>query len=504
MALTTQPKAQGWFFSISVILVCSLVAWSLSPFLALWNLAMLYFIGVVVVSLREAKGPSLLASVLSVLCFNFFFVPPRFTFAVSDHQYYLTFVVMLCVSLILSELTRRVRQQAEDALLREQRTSYLFAFGQELSFIERTDGIFPAATARLRDLLGAEVVVALPDGKGGWSSKGGSFDQSSFLPEESAMFQAIFEQGRQDADATLSSPSGLFFPLLGAKEPLGVLVVHPLTPDQTFTPEQLALLKAFAHLTALTFENRALKDQTHTANLRAESERLRSSLLSSVSHDLRTPLSAILGSATGLLESSSLDEKARRDLLENIRDEAERLNRLLANLLEMTRLSSGSLELKLSLHPLEEVLGAALARLEDSLGTRAVMNRIPADLPMIPMDDVLVEQLLFNLLENAVKHASSSGAIELEARQERGSFIVEVMDRGPGVPPGEEETVFEKFVRGSKVSAPGSGLGLAVARGIAEAHGGALTVTQRPGGGALFRLCLPLAQAEHGSEKNHG
>jgi two-component system sensor histidine kinase KdpD len=240
-------------------------------------------------------------------------------------------------------------------------------------------------------------------------------------------------------------------------------------------------------------ERAQLAEQAQTAEIRAETERIRSSLLSSVSHDLRTPLASITGAASSLLETNAaLDVPTSRELLETIQEESERLSRLVNNLLQMTQVESGALTLRKDWHPLEEIVGAALERLKQPLGNRPVITRLPEDLSLVPVDDVLIEQVLINLLENAVKYTAPGSPVEVSAWPSDGSVTVEVADRGPGLAPGEEQRVFEKFYRGQRVGARGAGLGLAICRGFVEAHGGRIWAESRPGGGAAFRFTLPL------------
>jgi two-component system sensor histidine kinase KdpD len=260
-------------------------------------------------------------------------------------------------------------------------------------------------------------------------------------------------------------------------------------------PEQLHLLETFAAQTALAIERVALVDEAQRARLRSETERLRNSLLSAVSHDLRTPLATITGSASALVEGEgTLDPATRRELAQAIEDEADRLNRLVQNLLEMTRLEAGGIQVRKDWEPLEEVVGSALARVEKRLGDRRVDIRLAPDLPLVPLDPLLIEQVLINLLDNAIKYASGETPIEISASADEHAVRVTVADRGPGFAQGEEARVFDKFYRGQETGTrSGAGLGLAIARGIVEVHGGEITAEPRPGGGALFRFTLPLA-----------
>ncbi len=271
----------------------------------------------------------------------------------------------------------------------------------------------------------------------------------------------------------------------------------PWTRAPLQAPEQLHQLEAFASQTALAIERAQLAEEAERAQVRAETERLRNSLLSSVSHDLRTPLASITGAASTLLENEThLDAGTRRDLLESLHEEADRLNRLVQNLLEMTRLESGTLQLHTEWHPVEEVVGAALGRFGKALARRAVTTRVPADLPLVPMDDVLIEQVLINLLDNALKYTPAESPIEVSAEDGGGAVLIEVADRGPGLPAGEERRIFEKFHRAETApSQRGAGLGLAICRGIVHAHGGRIWAENRPGGGVSVRFTLPVKEA---------
>jgi len=292
--------------------------------------------------------------------------------------------------------------------------------------------------------------------------------------------------------STLPGAAALYVPLIGSRGAVGVLGVKPTEAHAFDSPEQLHLLETFANQTALAIERAVLAEEAQAAQLRVQGERLRNSLLSSVSHDLRTPLAVITGSASTLLESgSALEAAVRRDLLQTIRVEAERLNRLVQNLLEMTRLEAG-VEVRKEWHSIEEVVGAALSRLELILGDRPVHTDIAKDLPLVPMDDVLVEQVLINLLENAAKYTPAGTAMDVRAWAEDDRVMVEVADRGPGLAAGDESRIFEKFYRGAAPDSRGAGLGLAICRAIVEAHGGRIWAQNRPDGGAAFRFFLPI------------
>jgi two-component system sensor histidine kinase KdpD len=313
---------------------------------------------------------------------------------------------------------------------------------------------------------------------------------------DEAVAKWVLEHGQTAGrgTATLPGSEGTYFPLPTSRGVVGVLGVVSSDAAKTIDIEQLHLLEAFAGLIALALERADLEIEADQIRLDIETERLRSSLLSAVSHDLRTPLSVITGASSTLLENNqSLDPEVRRELTASILDESERLNRLVANLLDMTRLQAGALEIRKQWQPVEEVIGAALARLARQLKDHPVTTNVAADLPFAPLDDLLVQQVLVNLLENAVRHTPSGTPIEISARRQGDSIVIEAADRGPGLPPGDPNRLFEKFYRaGDSKSRTGAGLGLAICRGIVQLHGGHIHAENRPGGGAVFRFSLPL------------
>jgi two-component system sensor histidine kinase KdpD len=308
----------------------------------------------------------------------------------------------------------------------------------------------------------------------------------------------VLEQGQVAGQGTTTLPgaAGIYLPLPASHGTVGVLGVLPADARRIADPEQLHLLETFAGLTGLALERAALAAEAERIRLDMETERLRNSLLSAVSHDLRTPLSVITGAASTLLDSGPpLDTIAHWELVASILDESERLNRLVANLLDMTRLEAGALTVRKDWQPIEEVIGAALSRLTRLLKDRPVTTRLAPDLPFVPLDDLLIQQVLVNLLENAVRHTPPGTPIEIAAALDGRTLVVEVSDRGPGLPSGDPDRLFEKFYRAVAAGMQsGSGLGLAICRGIVELHGGKIHAENRPGGGAVFRFSLPLGE----------
>jgi two-component system, OmpR family, sensor histidine kinase KdpD len=493
------PPATDWLAygrAVAAVAAATGVAWLLFPFSELSNLVMIYLLGITAVAMRTGRGPSLIAAILSVAAFDFFFVPPYLTFAVTDLHYVLTFAVMLVVGLVISDLTVRTRAQAAAAQHREQQTASLYAMSRELAITRGVDPLLGVAVRHIREVFSYPVAVLMAEPAGGLAAWSGS--QFEVDANDLGVGRWVYEH-RQPAGLgtdTLPGASALYLPLLGSTGPLGVLGVRPVDRHALDEPERLHRLETFAGQTALALERARLAEDAQAAQMRIETERLRNSLLSSVSHDLRTPLAAITGAVSTILESGPrLGAGTQRELLESVHEEADRLNRLVQNLLEMTRLESGAVALTRELHPPEEVIGAALSRMGSRLTGRRVTTRVPPDLPLVPMDDVLVEQVLINLLDNALKYTPSASPVEIIATAGEANVTIEVADRGPGLPPGEEDRVFEKFHRAEPTTARGAGLGLAICRGIVQAHGGRIWAQNLPGGGVAFLFTLPLGDA---------
>jgi two-component system, OmpR family, sensor histidine kinase KdpD len=295
---------------------------------------------------------------------------------------------------------------------------------------------------------------------------------------------------------TLPGADALYLPLVASKGVMGVLAVKPDHPKELLVPEQLHLLETFANQMAVAIERASLAEEAQRAQVLAETERMRNAVLSGVSHELRTPLATITGVMSSLLEQDTQVPDERRELIQTVYDEAVRMDRIITNLLYMTRLEAGALQVHKERLPLEEVVGAAIVRIEDRLDGHVVKTDLPTDLPLVPMDGVLIEQVLLNLLDNALKYAPENSAIEVSARATDGSVTIEVSDHGSGIPSGDEERIFDKFYRAAPAGTSGVGLGLTVSRGIIAAHGGRIWAENRPGGGAVFRFTLSLERDE--------
>jgi two-component system sensor histidine kinase KdpD len=481
--------------AVAVVAVATGLAWVMFPFFQLASIIMAYLLGVILVAARHGRGPSFLASLLSVLAFDFFFVPPYLTFAVSDAEYLITFAVMLLAGFVISGLTVRIRAQAEAARHGEQQTAAIYAMSREFASTRGLDALLDIAVRHVSEVFRSQVVVFLPAAAGRLDLRGSpQFDVDA---NESAVARWVYEHRHAAGLGTTTLPGAraLYVPLAAPRGPVGVMGLRPLAADEFDTPERLHELETFANQTALAVERARLAEEAQGAQVRAEAERLRTSLLSSVSHDLRTPLTTISGAVSTVLDSGArLSDEARRELLDSAREEAERLSRLVSNLLEMTRIESGALQPKQEWHALDEVVGAALQRLRRRLGQHPITTRVPADLPLVPMDDVLVEQVLVNLLDNAIKYTPADSPITIIATATDQAVTVEVTDRGPGLPPGGETRVFERFYRVAPDTERGAGLGLAICKAIVEAHGGHIWAHNVPGGGVAFFFTLPIAK----------
>lgn len=459
------------------------------------DLEMLYLLAVMAAAVRFGRGPSIVAAAVSVAAYDFFFVPPFHTFAVADARYLLTFAMMFGVGLLLSELTARIRRQERDALSREERTAALYALSRDLGVADGPAEVASVVARHAADVFDAQSFTLLPGEEGDVVVAASSPPDAMLDPKERSVARWALEHGRVSGLGTDTLPGSktICAPLRVGAEPLAVLA---LAPRDGVAPgmEQREFLEALGRQAAFAFERVRLAEQARAAALRAKAEEMRSSLLSAVSHDLRTPLASITGAATSLRDDDRLAPDTRRELVVAICDEADRLERLVANLLDMTRLESGGLALRREWVPLEEMVGSALTRLESKLGARPVSVVLPAGLPLLSVDPVLFEQVFVNLLENAAKYTPSASAIDITARREGPTVVVEISDHGPGLPAGGATRVFEKFYRGTHAGVGGVGLGLPICKGIVEAHGGTIGAEDRPGGGATFRVTIPLVE----------
>ncbi len=489
----------GYVEAVVAVLLCTAVCSALFP-LNLFSevtLCMIYLAAVVAVATRHGRGPSMLAAFLGVIVFDFFFVTPYYTFAVSDVQYLYTFAVMLGTGLLISTLTSRAAFQTELARRRERQASAHYQLARSLVQLDDLSHLDRVAS-ELDSLLEAEIVIL--SATNNEKEEVNRLDQTLVATSEiSANERAVAEWVVKNKTAaglgtdTLPSVDVHFVPLLTSGGIIGVLGVRPRWASRHLMPEQLRLIETVASQLALAIERLRSEETARQSQLRYEREQLRNALLSAVSHDLRTPLAAIAGAGSTLSESGhAMSHETRKELAESIVAETDRLNRLISNLLDMTRLEAGSMQLERQWHPLDELVGGAVQRLSRVLEAHRLTVDLPDDLPLVYLDELLFHQVLANLLENAARYTPPGAEILLTAGRAAGGVWMELADTGPGFPGGDEERIFEKFYRGPHDDfRSGTGLGLAICRGIVELHGGTIRAANRSGGGAMFRITLP-------------
>ena len=487
----------GW--ALVTTLLCSAVAFGLYPRFELANLVMVYLLGVTVAGLRFGRGPAVMTAILNVAAFDFFFVPPRFSFAVSDVQYLLTFSVMLTIALVIANLVASVRQQTRVAGARERRTALLYAMSRELAATRGISGMARVAVRHLAEVFQIKAVVLLPDAEGKLHYPRDRPLENSFRSADLAVAQWVADHSRQAGlgTDTLPAATGLYLALGDERQRLGVLAVLPSNPRRVLLPEQRHLLETFASQIGLALERARLAEVAEAAGLAAERESLRNTLLASISHDLRTPLAVMAGAGSTLAEhGAKLDEATRFSLAHSIETKAREMSELVSNVLDLMRFESGQVVLRRDWETLDDLVGTALQRLEVRLAGHAVELRMAPDLPPVYVDATLIVQLFANLLDNAAKYTPAGTRVSVSAVAD-GAFVrVVVEDDGPGLPPGEPARLFDKFQRGNgEGTVVGVGLGLAICQAIVRAHGGEIEAQRRAGRGARFEFTLPSSEA---------
>ncbi len=463
------------------------------------NLVMLYLLTVVVAAIYLGRGPAILASVLGVLAFDFLFVTPYLTFVVADTQYIITFIALFFVGIVISQLTARAREQAEAAHQREAETAELYALSRDLSVARQLDVILHILIQHVEETFGRKTAILLPENEH-LVVRSASMDLK-LDEDEVAVADWVYRHGDPAGRHTNTLPAALFryLPLKTARGVVGVLGVEgPESSGSDLTPQQRRLMEAFASQAALALERVQFAEQARHAQLLQATEKLQTALLNSVSHDLRTPLVSITGALTSLDEQSeSLDDENRKSLIVTAREEADRLNRLVGNLLSMTRIESGAIKLHLEPGDIQDLIGTALDQLGKRIINRKVQADVPMDFPLVPMDFTLMVQVLVNVLDNAVKYSPEYCAIEISAELNKDNARVTIADPGEGIPSEDLTRVFDKFYRVQRPeSISGTGLGLSISKGIVEAHNGNIQALRREGGGTIIQIELPLKSVE--------
>lgn len=496
---TAPPTPGEWLAYVKATAICAVATALAAPLagaIELTNIAMLFLLAVLIVAMRLGRGPAVLSAFLAVAAFDFFFVPPRFSFAVSDAQYLMTFAVMLIVALITGQLTARYKQHAEVATQREARARGLYEMARDLSAALLPVQIAEACDRFLVVEFGAQAALLLTDTRDHLqaailAAKTGT-GETPVVDEGVARWS--FDHGEAAGLSTDTLPGSplLYLPLKAPMRTRGVLAIAPRDPLRVQGPEARRQLETFASLVAIAVERMHYVDVAQTTLLQMESESLRNSLLSAISHDLRTPLSVLVGLAESIRLTQPPPTDAQATIAATLKEEALRMSTKVNSLLDMARLQAGKVQLKRQWQPLEEVVGSALMASDVSLAAHSVHTALPDDLPLLEFDGALIERVLCNLLDNAAKYTPAGTPVSIGAAARESEVEVWVDDNGPGLPRGREESIFEKFERGARESTTsGVGLGLAICRAIVEAHGGRIHAENRPGGGARFIFSLP-------------
>ena len=483
---------RGYGMALLVSLAVTFATMPLLPYLDHANIVMLFLLAVVGVAAWYGRGPAMLVAILNVLSFNFVFVPPYFTFAFDTLQSILTFVVMLIVGLIVGQLTARFRHQAQIAGAREERARFLYEMARELSGALAVEQVIEISERCVEASFRVKARLLLSD------------DQDRLQPSlarpgkpeaDLAIAQWCFDHNELVGLGTDSLPDAplLYLPLKAPLRTRGVLTVALDQRRPPLIPEQRRLLDTFAVLIAIALERVHFAVVARDTLVKMEAERERSSLLAGLSHDLRTPVTALIGLAETLMLELIAEQSPYQESLTSIREQAERMALLVDNLLDMAKLQAGRVWLRKDWQSLEELVGSAVRMLEQPLRGHPLRLMLDPELPLVNCDAVLIERVLVNLLQNAAKYTPAGTAIGVTASAETDQLVVEVWDEGPGLSVGREQAVFEKFARGQVESAvPGVGLGLAICRSVIKAHDGEIQAENRSTGGARFTFTLPL------------
>lgn len=484
----------GYAWAILITAINALIGHVLYERLELSNLAMVFLLGVVFIAMRFGRGPSILASLLGVAIFDLFFVGPYLSLSPANSQYLITLLAMLVVAIVISNLMINVKSQARIATYRERMATALYGMSKALATCQTEQEIVSTAVRHLAQEFNSRAVILFADDAGHLH-----YPKAPGLPESLRTVDLTLAQWTLDNDRLAGQNSHdptLYFPLHDEDKVMGVLALLPSDHGHIGLPEQQPLLETLLRQIAQALSRLRFAEQAKSTQIQIEAERLRNSLLSAISHDLRTPLSTIIGSASALVDDEGhLQAYDRLDLSRAILDEAERMALLINNLLDMARLDAGKIDLNKQWYPVEEIIGSVLTRQHKFLQKRPVKVTMPPGIPMLYVDAVMIEQVLINLIENAIRYTPADSAIEINVDASALATRIVLSDHGPGIPKGLEEKLFEKFYQTRNEAAQsGVGLGLAICRAIMESHGGHISARNRPEGGAVFELELPLDQ----------
>jgi two-component system sensor histidine kinase KdpD len=493
-------QLRAYVFAVLAVAIALAVGEALQPWTGLENADLVFLTAIVAVAVRFGLFPSLFASTIASLCYNFFFLPPIYTFTITDPANIAAFVFFIIMATVVSNVAARVRVQAVTAMARARTTDALYAFSRKLAGVGTLDDVLWATTYQIALMLHVQVVVLLPE-RGTVVVKAGYPPEDTLGEADVAAAKWAWENDRSAGRGsdTLPGAKRLFLPMRTGRGAIGIIGIDSDKPGPLLTPDGRRLMDALIDQSALAIERVHLVEDMDRVKRTVETDRLRSALLTSISHDLKTPLAAILAAAGTLRDlSGALTDEQKTELLGTMIDESERLNRFIANLLDMTRLESGALALNTAPYDVSEIVGSALGRAHKILAHHRIELDVAADLPMLDVDAVLLEQALFNILDNAAKFAPEGSAIRLLGRRD-GDFVeLRVLDEGEGIPPADLARIFDKFHRATKGDRvrPGTGLGLAISRGFVEAMHGTVDAANRSDrSGAMFTIRLPVPAA---------
>jgi two-component system sensor histidine kinase KdpD len=494
-------EQRGWIDALLAVAIASLCAYAAEHLFPVTSLSVIYMTAVVVIASKRGLGPALAASLVGFMAYNFLFTHPRYTFQVSRQGEFLTLGLFLFASLITGNLAARLRAKVQAQSAIAERTNKLYDFSRRVAAAATADDVIWASVSHVASTLRCEAVLLRPSPAGDLRVVGGFPPEDRLDIRDQSAAQFAWEKGEPAGHGsdTLPTARWFFLPLVAGERRLGILGIA-YADDRLFARTDRRLLDALVDQIALALERLRLTEELSETRLTTETERLRTALLSSVSHDLRTPLVTIIGAAGSLADTPGLPADARKDLAENIREEGERLDRYVQNLLDMTRIGHGALKLRLTPVDVGELVGAARHRLRAPLRAHQVTTDVPVSLPMVLADEVLLEQVMVNILDNAAKYAPSGSTIIIAAGPNGARLDLSVTDSGPGIPPAEQARVFDMFYRvteGDRQRA-GTGLGLAICKGLTEAMGGTIRAeTASPDGtGTRIILSLPLFNPE--------
>jgi len=491
--VSTRRRWPDYVRASAVTVLCTAIAWPLPADFGLVNIVMIYLLGTTLGALRLGRGASVALAIGNMMAFDYFFVPPVFSFDVADIRYLFTLGAMLIVALVIANLMVSIRRHREVADARERRTAVLYAMSRELTVATDAKTMAAAAVRHICAVFHGTAVVLMADAQGSLTPI--SFGEDSADPQSGVqgfdlnLAQEVVARGER------AIGSAIYLPLRGSRRVKGVIVVCPQPPNCTLPTEQLNLLDTFAAQLSLSLQRARLAETAEAARLSAERALLRNTLLASISHDLRTPLTAIAGAGSLIAQPEyALNSDRRATLGRLIEHKARDMTRLLTNVLDLVQIEFGGRALRSDWHTVDDLVALALRGSESRLAQRRIVLELPSDLPLISVEPTLIVQILSNLLENAAKYTPAGTTITICAAAREDSMMISVADDGPGFPPGDPERLFDKFQRGrSESNIVGVGLGLAICRAAAHLHGGDIRALNNPGGGARFEISLPVS-----------